>query len=155
MDMRSDLAVARHTWHGRSRKVIRRKVVRGQDVTLLEQIADSVSKQIERKVMFMTLPQREEIRKIMVREFLSVCVEQGKFHFTGADAARNEAQNLAILKLLKERRSSGVTNVELAQLALKYTSRLSQLRQPPYNYRISCTREEGRLTRYRLTPEDW
>jgi hypothetical protein len=123
-------------------------------LTVLETIADKVAKQIERKVMFITLPQREEIRKMMVREFQSVCVEQGNLRFEADEAIEGE-QAAKILNLLKQRRSAGATNVELAAIALKYTSRVSDLRTAPHNYRISCTREEGRTFRYRLDACDW
>jgi hypothetical protein len=107
------------------------------------------------KQVWMTVPQREEFRKMMVREFQSVCVEQGNLHFSEADAAKNGEQAMKILALLKRRRGEGATNVELAEIALKYTSRVSDLRTAPHNYRISCTREEGRTFRYRLDACDW
>lgn len=120
----------------------------------LEQIADKVAKRMEKSV-WMTIPQREEIRKMIVQEFAPIVVQQSNFHFTEADARTNEDQAMKILGLLKERRSAGATNVELAEIALKYTSRISELRQAPHHYRITCERENGRVTRYRLNPTDW
>jgi len=125
------------------------------EMTILEQIADKIAKEIERKVMFITLPQREEIRKMMVREFSPVCVEQKELHFTEADAQKNSEQALKILALLKERRSDGATNVELNAIAMNMTARISELRRPPHNYRIRCERGEGRIFYYFLAPEDW
>jgi hypothetical protein len=122
--------------------------------TELEQIADRAMKKIERH-LFMTIPQREQARKVLVQEFAPIVVSQANFHFTEADARTNEDQAMRILALLKERRSTGATNVELSEIALKYTGRISELRQQPHNYRIECTKETGRVTRYRLYPTDW
>lgn len=124
-------------------------------MTTLEQIADQITSDLVKSGAWLTIPHRKLLWSMIVKRVQPIVVEQGNFHFTDADAATNEAQNLKILALLKDRRSSGATNVELAKLALKYTSRLSQLRQQPFNYRIICTKEEGRVTRYRLAPEDW
>jgi hypothetical protein len=123
-------------------------------MTLLESIADKVAKKMERCV-WMTIPQREEIRKLMVDEFSPVCVEQATFHFSEPDGLKNAEQAQRILALLKERRSRGATNVELAAIALKYTSRVSELRQAPHYYKIRCERGEGRVMHYFLNPEDW
>ena len=124
-------------------------------MTILESICDQVANTVERKVMFMTLPQREELRKLLLNSFQPVCTEQATLKFSEPDALKNAEQAQRILELLKSRRSAGATNVELAAIALKYTSRTSELRQAPHNYKILCTRESGRITRYRLSPEDW
>jgi hypothetical protein len=123
-------------------------------MTPLEEIADRAMRKIERH-LFMTIPQREQARKVLVQEFSPIVVSQANFHFTEADARTNEDQAMKILALLKSRRSEGATNVELSEIALKYTSRISELRQAPHFYKINCTRENGRVTRYRLTPSDW
>jgi hypothetical protein len=125
-------------------------------MTILESICDQVAKTVERKVMFMTLPQREELRKLLLNSFQPVCTEQATIKFSEPDALKNAEQAQQILELLKSRRSAGATNVELAKLALKYTSRLSELRQDPHFYHISCERVKGsRVTIYRLNPTEW
>jgi ABC-type ATPase with predicted acetyltransferase domain len=56
-------------------------------------------------------------------------------------AGRLENQCRKILKLLRERGNQGATNYELAQIALKYTSRVSDLRDA--GYRVHCTCEDA------------
>jgi hypothetical protein len=54
-----------------------------------------------------------------------------------------------ILALLKERGNEGATNYELAKFALKYTSRISDLRDS--GWRILCTAEDLPRGIYRYT----
>jgi hypothetical protein len=124
-------------------------------MTTLESTARELVAEIARTVN-LTLGHREKIEKMLVVRFQPLCVEQRPLSFAEPDAKKNEEQATKILALLKERRSVGATNVELAAIALKYTSRVSELRRrPPFNYRIICTREQGRVTRYRLYPTDY
>lgn len=62
-----------------------------------------------------------------------------------ADRPRLAAQTQAIVDRL---RSGAATNVELAAISLKYTSRISDARAAGYT--IECTRLDGGLTEYRL-----
>lgn len=66
-------------------------------------------------------------------------------HVVAKDVRRLTGQNLAILERL---RKGPATNVELAQVAMKYTSRISDIRAK--GYRIDCERLDGGVTRYRL-----
>ena len=124
-------------------------------MTALEQYADQVVADFAKSGVWMTIPQRKVLWALIVRNLKPIVVEQGALHFTESDQAKNAEQAQRILQLLKERRSRGATNVELAEIALKYTSRVSELRQSPHFYKIGCTKEEGRITRYRLAPEDY
>lgn len=54
---------------------------------------------------------------------------------------RLENQCRKILALLKERGNQGATNYELSRIALKYTSRISDLRD--VGHRIHCTCEDA------------
>lgn len=60
---------------------------------------------------------------------------------------RLETQCRRILALLVERGNQGATNYELARIALKYTSRISDLRDG--GYRILCTCEDALRGVYR------
>ncbi len=124
-------------------------------MTTLDKTADQIVADIVKSGVWLTIPQRKVVWALIVGKVRPMVVEQAKFHFTEADENTNDAQCHRILALLKERRSRGATNVELSAIALKYTSRISQLRQAPYNFQINCTREEGRVTRYNLYPTDW
>jgi hypothetical protein len=62
---------------------------------------------------------------------------------------RLDNQCRRILKLLKERGNEGATNYELARYALKYTSRISDLRDS--GWRILCTAEDLPRGVYRYT----
>lgn len=62
---------------------------------------------------------------------------------------RLENQCRRILALLKERGNEGATNYELAKHALKYTSRISDLRDA--GWRILCTAEDPVRGIYRYT----
>ena len=123
--------------------------------TPLEQIAEDVAKQIGRKFLNLSLPAREDLKQLLMNNFQPICVQQESLHFTSEDQAKSDEQAMKILKLLKERRSAGATNIELAELALKYTSRLSDLRREPHFYHITATRESGRIWRYQLAASEW
>lgn len=62
-----------------------------------------------------------------------------------ADVKRLAGQSLAILQRLQR---GPATNVELARISLKYTSRVSDLRAA--GYVVECERREKGLTVYRL-----
>jgi hypothetical protein len=60
-----------------------------------------------------------------------------------------------VLKLIK--RSPGITNYQLAQTALKYSSRISELRQDGYGIRAVRVWKDGKATgtfRYYLEEEN-
>jgi hypothetical protein len=61
------------------------------------------------------------------------------------DAPRLAGQNLAILERLRQ---GPATNKELAEMSLKYTSRLSDLRANGFT--VKCERKTGGLTVYTL-----
>jgi hypothetical protein len=65
------------------------------------------------------------------------------------DIARVRGQNAIVLRLL---RAGPRTNVELAAVSLKYTSRISELRAylRPLGSDIRCDRLHGGVTRYTL-----
>jgi len=56
---------------------------------------------------------------------------------------RLETQNRRIIAFLKERGNQGATNVELSRFALKYTSRISDLRQEGYDIRCQMEGSNG------------
>lgn len=60
-------------------------------------------------------------------------------------AARFETQMVTMLDLLKQ---GPVSNSKLSEIALKYTSRISDLRAQ--GHKIICERASGGLTYYRL-----
>ena len=66
-------------------------------------------------------------------------------HTHPADVSRLTGQNAAILARLQR---GPATNVELAGIALKYTSRVSDLRKA--GYRVECERGVGGVTVYEL-----
>lgn len=122
-------------------------------MTSLEQIADRVTKQIANKYQYFTTGARDDIRSLIIREFSPIVVQQQELPLTSSDEKVNGEQSEKILQLLKQRRSQGATNWELAEIALKYTSRVSNLREQ--GYRVECRREAGRIWRYRLSATDW
>lgn len=66
-------------------------------------------------------------------------------HVVQEERPRLTGQNAAILARLQQ---GPATNVELAAVALKYTSRLSDVRAA--GHRIVCQRLQGGVTEYRL-----
>lgn len=124
-------------------------------MTIVEQIADGLAREIASKYQYFSTGTRADIKAMIVRQFEHVVPEpQQALHFTDADEKANAAQCGAIIKLLKVRRSEGAVTHELAKLALKYSSRIAELRHQQ-NYKITAVRESGRTWRYFLTPEDW
>lgn len=123
-------------------------------MTQLETIAASVSKTIARRWLNVSIPAREEIAALIVRELRPIVVEQKELHFTTEDAASFAEQRRKILQLLKERRSEGALTTELAALALQYNARIHELRHDE-NYKITAERGAGRVYRYRLSSLDW
>lgn len=124
-------------------------------MTLSLDIAQSLVQSISRRVN-LTIEERERTAREIAAAYEPVIVHQENLHFfTPEDEKANRDQREKILRLLQERRSAGATNAELATIALKYTCRVSELRQQPFNFRIDCTRESGRTFRYRLFPADW
>jgi hypothetical protein len=67
---------------------------------------------------------------------------------SGADKPRLSRQCSAILEMLRVKPR---TSFELAQVALKYTSRISDIRAA--GYRIECERGDG-VNTYTLLPPD-
>ena len=61
---------------------------------------------------------------------------------------RLAAQCQVILALLKERGNQGARNSELAHIALKYTSRISDLRAQGYDIRCFCDNAVKGIYRY-------
>jgi len=61
------------------------------------------------------------------------------------DKPRLNGQNLLILERLRQ---GPATNAELSQIALKYSSRTSDLRKAGYN--VTCERQPGGVCVYRL-----
>jgi len=66
-------------------------------------------------------------------------------HVATGNAPRLTGQNRAILARL---RCGSATNKELSRIALKYTSRISDLRE--HGYTIACRRGEGGIHTYIL-----
>jgi len=65
-----------------------------------------------------------------------------------ADSPRLDSQCDRMLARLK---LGPATNIELAAFSLKYTSRITDLRQLGHN--ITCSKGQGGLTVYRLMPK--
>ena len=61
---------------------------------------------------------------------------------------RLAAQCGKMLALLRERGNQGATNSELAHIALKYTSRVSDLRQAGHDIRCLCVSASAGVYRY-------
>ena len=66
-------------------------------------------------------------------------------HVQPQDERRLSGQNAVILDLLRQ---GSCTNVELARVSLKYTSRISDLRAAGHT--VVCERHKGGVTIYRL-----
>jgi len=65
-------------------------------------------------------------------------------------AGRIESQCSTILALLKARGNQGVTNFELSKHALKYTSRISDLRKLGWRITVACESVSKGVWRYHL-----
>lgn len=117
----------------------------------LSEVVDEIVAYVVARVNI-TTGTREEIRRHVISKVLPLTPAQSVISFHD-DAEGLKGQSAAILKLLRERRSSGAFNYELAEISLKYTSRVSDLRAA--GWKISCERGEGRTTRYLLAATDW
>lgn len=122
-------------------------------MTQVEQLAQGIVEQLAHSVN-LTIPHRDLLARMIVHRFAELVPSQVALPFSEADARVNAEQAAAILALLKKRRSQGVTNVELAAIALQYNARIFELRRAPHNYKITCERN-GRMSIYRLVPEDY
>lgn len=118
--------------------------------------ADSISTKIVdwlgRRTM-LSMGTRNELHNLVAEEFAAVVPREQPVLSFGDDKDALEGQAAAILALLKERRSVGAMNHELAEISLKYTSRISDLRAQ--GYKVLCERQAGRTFRYRLAATDW
>ncbi len=123
-------------------------------MTTLDKTADQIVADIVKSGVWLSIPQRKVVWALIVGKVRPMVVEQATLNFAH-DEKKSKEQAMQILTLLKERRSFGATNVELAKIALKYTSRVSELRQAPHYYKILCSKENGRITRYRLHSTDY
>ena len=120
-------------------------------MTTCDQIADKLVTWLGARTLLST-GTREELRKLVASEFAAVAPQQ-QASLSFADQEALKGQSAAILKLLTQRRSQGAFNYELAELSLKYTSRISDLRAA--GWKIECTHEQGRTRLYHLVPSDW
>lgn len=124
--------------------------VDGGEMSTAQQIADRVVAFVAARVN-VTTGTRADIARFVAGEVMPLTPAQASLTFQ--DEKDLKGQSDAILKLLKARRSSGALNWELAEIALKYTSRVSNLRDA--GWKINCERQEGRSFRYSLHPTDW
>lgn len=124
-------------------------------MTTLEQIADQITTDLVRGGVWLTIPHRKLLWSMIVGRVRPLVIEQASLPLTDADKEANAEQAMKILALLKERRSEGVTTAEMLAIAAQYNARIFELRRPPHNYKIICTKEGFRRFRFRLTPEDW
>lgn len=116
-----------------------------------EQFADKFLSYITAR-MNVTTGTRDDLHKFFVRELDPVVPSaQKSLTFEDSEALKGHCEE--IIGLLKKRRSAGCTNAELAEISLKYTSRISDLRAA--GWRISCNRVSGRTYKYMLSPEMW
>jgi hypothetical protein len=65
-------------------------------------------------------------------------------------AGRIESQCKKMLELLQARGNQGATNFELSRMALKYTSRISDLRQQGWRIHGTCESVSKGVWRYHL-----
>lgn len=120
-------------------------------MTRAEQIAEDVMQFLAGRA-WLTTGTREDLRRLVL-EKVAPLIPSWQGSLFSADEERLAGQSAAILKLLKERRSSGATNAELAAISLKYTARISDLRKQ--GYRIFAKQISGGTWQYNLSPEMW
>lgn len=84
----------------------------------------------------------------MISETFKPFLPEPQMGLSFEDQEANSLQSKLILALLKQRGCIGATNAELAKVALKYTSRISDLRKAGLKIVAHC--EAGRTYRYRL-----
>ena len=95
---------------------------------------------------------RDDFKRFLTGKILPLTPAQSSLNF--ADQQALKGQSDAILKLLKERRSSGATNAELNSMCINHTGRISDLREA--GWKITATRQGGSRTwLYQLSPTDW
>ena len=115
----------------------------------LDSVASQIVSDMARSVN-LTTGERERIKALIVSR-VEPLLNQPCLNFTAEDQEKNDEQCGKILDLLKSRGNSGATNVELSGCALKYTSRVSDLRAK--GHAIHCRRMDGRVFNYRLGVE--
>lgn len=121
-------------------------------MTTAQQIAKEAVLAMCGKVQ-MTVGTREEFIQRIALSFEPHIVTQTELKFDPDNLADHGEQRKRILAILKDRRSVGVTNVELSKIALRFGGRLHELRREPFCYRILTANEGKGLFRYRLSPE--
>ncbi len=109
-----------------------------------------------KRVIYVTATQKQDFTKYLanpIRPYVSQpTLFAGLVSTDDEQAFRKQSQ--AILNLLKERKSYGAFNHELAKVCLKYTGRVSDLRKQ--GYKITCNRNGvSRTFLYILAPEHW
>lgn len=102
--------------------------------------------------------QLDAIRKLIRNKFEPLLNYQPSLNFDAGhsdeDQRINQAQCERMIALFKRRRSQGVLTWELADIALKYSSRIDDLRKA--GWIINCAeRVSTRVYRYILSPEQW
>lgn len=118
-----------------------------------DQLATEIMAAIARRVN-VTTTQRADFEKFIANKVRPFVEQPSLFSPTLNDEHAFKAQCYEIVKLLKERRSYGAFNHELAKISIKYTSRISDLRKQ--GYRITCKRDgESRTFLYTLGAESW
>lgn len=118
----------------------------------IEQAAREATEQIANKYLFFTIPQKNEIKRLLVSKF-SPLVQTAQTALTFEDGDAEKQQRSMVLDALKKARSAGVVNVELNRICFRYGARLFELRRMGYS--IKTTREAGRVFRFTLAPEGW
>jgi hypothetical protein len=116
-------------------------------MTVSEQIASDLTAKIARRYQYFSNPEKESI-KAMIAEELRPYVPEPQMGLSFENLEANNLQSKLILSLLQQRGCIGATNGELAKIALKYTSRISDLRNCGFKIKAQC--ETGRTFRYRL-----
>lgn len=122
-------------------------------MTVVQQVAAEITKSIADRFAYFSNPEKQAITDLIVSKF-SPFVEEPQRGLAFEDQVANDKQSGAILALLKARRSAGAVTHELAKLALKYSSRIAELRHQQH-YKITAVHESGRTWRYFLDPADW
>lgn len=77
-------------------------------------------------------------------------MKQTEFAFEAVEQSRLSKQCYQILELLRQ---GPATNVQLAGIALKYTSRISDLRKAGYDVRVTSRNRTTGVTVYQLAGE--
>jgi len=118
-----------------------------------DQIAAEIMTAICRRVN-VTTTQRQEFERFIGNKVRPYVEQPSLPLVTVDDEQAFKKQSQAILSLLKERRSQGAFNHELAKICLKYTGRVSDLRAQ--GYKVTCRRDGvTRTFLYILGAEHW